>query len=140
MSINNLRPVLVVDDSLAMGKVIQGLLGRNGILDVDLAQSVPAALDQMRLRNYRLVICDFFLGDQTGHDLHVEMANKPAWADTPFLLLTNQPEKAAELFGQGALRTWLTKPFTAEALRERIESALADTLNIYPRLATGTHP
>ncbi|MCP8940333.1 response regulator [Alsobacter sp. SYSU M60028] len=118
-------PILVVDDSPAMHRVIAEILSRCGVEDVEFANGVSDAVRKLSARAYSLVISDYWLGEQTGHDLHAAMASKRDWQDTPLILLTNQPDRADELFGQGGNRFWLTKPFTAQGLRGKIESALS---------------
>lgn len=113
--------VLIVDDSPAMHKVLSDLLLRLGISDIEVAPSLPEALGKLRTRSYGLVISDSLVGEATGRELHAAMAASSDLAETPLILLTNQPER----HGEGAQRFVLPKPFTQQSLRRKIENALA---------------
>ncbi len=118
------RAVLIVDDSLASGHAIGGVLRRSGIEDVDVASSLSAALEQLSRRRYSLVIADYFVGDATGLELRLAMRDLPLAANVAFILLSNRCARDKEGAVNGC--TSLTKPVDPRLLRELVASSLAE--------------
>jgi Response regulator receiver domain len=58
-NLNTSLPVLVVDDSPTMTQIISDLVRKVGFTDVDIAHDGHSALDQLRHRQYGLVLSDW---------------------------------------------------------------------------------
>src|SRR4051794_30841339 len=117
-------PVLVVDDSAVMRKVICLSLDELDIRRVDTAVSGEEAFQKLRTRRYSLVICDYIMPGMSGLQLFGAMYADPTMRDTPFLLMTTQDAGAGTTLREyERLKAIAIKPFTTEALKRRIEEA-----------------
>jgi two-component system, sensor histidine kinase ChiS len=112
--------LLIVDDFPPMLKILRAHLGEIALTDVDAATSAAQALSMLERRDYDLLIVDFYLGDRTGHDLVQALAGNHVHGETPSIIITGEPDRAARDLGFQV--DWLKKPFTAQELRHRIES------------------
>lgn len=61
--------VLVVDDSATMTRIISDLVKKLGFVDVDIAHDGQAALDQLRQKQYGLVLSDWEMQPMSGEQL-----------------------------------------------------------------------
>jgi two-component system chemotaxis response regulator CheY len=118
------KPVLVVDDSLVMAKILGGMLAEIGVTDIETALGVGEALERLERRDFGLVISDWHMPPLTGGDLVRAMRERPGLAGIPVVLATarSSPGPGAEGI---PVETIAVKPFTAQKLRERIEAACA---------------
>ncbi len=66
MALDHLMPVLVVDDTVAIVRIIRTLLKHIRLLEFDEAGDGPAALTKMRSKRYGLVISDWNMETTTG--------------------------------------------------------------------------
>lgn len=120
------RAVLIVDDSIASGRAIGGVLRRAGIDEVDVAESLSAAIEQLNRRQYAVVIADYFVGDSTGLVLRTAMRDMPQAANVAFILLSNRgAECCAAVTDQCSS---LTKPVDPRRLRDMVEASLAEAI------------
>jgi two-component system, chemotaxis family, chemotaxis protein CheY len=116
MSFDRSLPVLVVDDTYAIIRIVRTLLNAHGVLDVEGAGSGPEAIRKLSQRDYGLVISDYGMTPMSGADLKLIMDSRPEWSGIPFLLMTTQElAKRAKLDRPNAPAS-IMKPFTAEAL------------------------
>lgn len=116
------KPVLVVDDSLVMAKILGGLLAQIGVTDVETAVGVGEALERLERRHFGLVISDWHMPPLTGADLVRAMRERPGLAGIPVVLATTRAHPGAVADGI-PVETIAVKPFTAQTLRDRIEAA-----------------
>lgn len=116
------KPVLVVDDSLVMAKILGGLLAQIGVTDVETAVGVGEALARLQRRDFGLVISDWHMPPLTGADLVRAMRERPDLAGIPVVLATARAHPGPGTEGI-PVETIAVKPFTAQTLRERIEAA-----------------
>jgi two-component system chemotaxis response regulator CheY len=125
MSLDFSTPVLVVDDSTTMGRIISTLLRQIGFQNVDIAHGGTTALAKMRASPYGLVISDWNMQPVTGLDLLKQIRSDEAHARTCFVMITAEAHKehvwaAREAGADG----YIVKPFTAQILQARLISAL----------------
>ncbi len=118
------RAVLIVDDSIASGRAISGVLRRAGIDDVDVAGSLPAAIERLANRRDGVVIADYLVGDSTGLVLRTAMLDMPLAADVAFILLSNRGGE--DCSGLSDRCSSLTKPVDPRRLRDLVEASLAE--------------
>jgi DNA-binding response OmpR family regulator len=112
--------ILIVDDFPPMLKILRSQLAEIGLTDVDAAGGARQALTALDHRDYDLLIVDHYLGDSTGQEILQSLAARHRDGETPSIIITGEPERAARDIG--AMLDWLRKPFTAQQLRRRIES------------------
>jgi two-component system chemotaxis response regulator CheY len=118
--------VLLVDDSVAISRVIHGLLRRIGFDNIDGTAGGLSALEKLRARAYPLIICDKNMQPITGLDLlHAIRADRKL-ADSCFVLVSADSRRDAVVAARKAgADGYIVKPFTAEALRSAIEKAMS---------------
>jgi two-component system chemotaxis response regulator CheY len=127
MSADVSLPILVVEDSTATGRVICGLLKHLGFEKVDLAHGGTTALAKMRKAGYGLVISDWNMHPITGLDLLRQMRSEASFAKAKFIMMTAEASMDHVVAAKAAgVDNFIVKPFTAQVLKEKIESVLAD--------------
>src|ERR1700674_2151386 len=120
------QPVLVVDDSRAMTTILRKLLQEIGFADVDDVHDGGSALECLRRKSYRVMISDWEMQPMTGPQLVHAIRQDPALSDTRLILITAHGLREDESWLVGA-DGYLSKPFTAPVLREKIEEVLSSS-------------
>ena len=87
---NDLIHILCVDDEKHFLSIEKSFLERGGGLSVDVACTVPEALEMMMIKKYDVIISDYRLPGQNGIDLlkHLRSSNN----GIPFIMLTGRGE------------------------------------------------
>jgi two-component system chemotaxis response regulator CheY len=126
MSVNHSMPVLVVDDYQAIVRIIHNLLRQAGFADIDGASDGEEALAKMKERKYGLVIADWYMNPVDGLELIKQAKADDGLRDTPIILVSAEaaPENIETARSAGAAG-YLLKPFDAQTLKARIETALS---------------
>jgi CheY-like chemotaxis protein/Tfp pilus assembly protein PilF len=121
------KRVLIVDEHAAMRSSLRAILGALGVVQVEMAGTANDAIRRLQNKSFDIIICDYFLGEGTdGQQLLEQLRhNKLIRLQTVFVMVTGERAyervvSAVEL----APDDYLIKPFTAEALRRRLERAL----------------
>src|SRR5262245_55024221 len=128
MSVDHSVPILVVEDFNTISRIICGLLKKAGFENVDAVEDGPAALAKMRECNYRLVISDWNMVPMTGYGLLNAIRSDEALAKTCFIMITAETSMDKLIAARRAgVDSYLIKPFSAEAMKAKIEEALART-------------
>jgi tetratricopeptide (TPR) repeat protein len=118
---------LVVDDYPGMRSALKMTLSNFGVSKIDMAASASEVLFKVQHNRYNLIMCDFNLGDgRDGQQLLEELRHR-GWIslDSVFVMVTAEAgyEKVvatAEL----APDDYLIKPFSAELMRNRLDTIL----------------
>jgi two-component system, chemotaxis family, chemotaxis protein CheY len=118
--------VLVVDDQPIVTGLLKRMLGAMGLTDVASAADGFEGLAMLRERRFALVIADIGMTPMTGLQMLRAMRADPALKDLPVLIMTARRDEAPhEEARRARVNGYLTKPFTAETLREAISRILA---------------
>ncbi len=119
----NARRVLVIDDELAVLRVVGLLLERNGF-SVDTASSAPEALELLKTRRYQVVLSDIIMPELSGVEFLREMRRYDL--DVPVILMTAGPtlDSALDAISYGA-QQYLLKPVEPDALVQSVGRAAA---------------
>jgi two-component system, chemotaxis family, chemotaxis protein CheY len=122
---NNLR-FLVVDDFATMRRVMKKFLNDLGYLEVAEAEDGDGALKILREGNIDFLVTDWNMPGMAGLDLLKEARADPALANLRVLMVTaeDKRQQIVEAIRAG-VNGYLVKPFTADALKERIDQVLA---------------
>jgi tetratricopeptide (TPR) repeat protein len=150
MQENSQPTVLVVDPNPGIRANLQNMLNQSGISRVEYAVNAGTAVKQLGRKGYDVILCEYDLGGgsgagsegQDGQQLLEDLRHHkiiPPWAI--FIMLTSEAAydkvvSAAEL----SPTEYILKPFTAEALNQRIQRALARRaamLPAYQQIAQG---
>ncbi|MEA2944872.1 MAG: two-component system, chemotaxis family, chemotaxis protein CheY [Alphaproteobacteria bacterium] len=116
--------VLVVDDSHAMTAILRRLLHEIGYTDVDQVHDGGSALENLSRKPYGLMISDWEMPTMNGPQLVKAIRENPALVDPCMILITAHGLRQDEAWLVGA-DGYLSKPFTAPMLREKIEEVLS---------------
>jgi len=127
MAVDLTRPVMVVDDSRTVARILQSLLRSLGFTQVETAASGDEALAKLREQPYGLVVSDWNMRPMSGFDLLKTVRDDAARRDTPFILVSADdfPDKAEATRAAGG-GAYLPKPFDAQALRGKIAAVLGE--------------
>lgn len=116
-------PVLVVDDSRTMTTIISKLARDVGFTDVDQANDGPSALERLREKKYGLLLSDWDMAPMNGTELTKQVRKEPLNAGIPIIMITAKGD--ADIAWLSGADGYLTKPFKAQDLREKIEEIAA---------------
>ena len=120
--------VLLVDDNVAHGQILQRYLGAWGLRLTTVEGGVPALNTLLAAKDdpFALVITDLVMPDMDGFALARAIQRNPDLADTPLILLTAFDERG---LGEQALAAsfaaYLVKPLHRTQLLETVIAALA---------------
>lgn len=126
--VDTAMPILVVDDSRAMTRIMATLLQQIGFSDVDQVNDGASALQSLKSKSYGLVISDWEMQPMNGPELVQAVRDDAALAATPVILVTTEGARDDGAWLSGA-DGFLPKPFTPNALREKIEEVLARSVD-----------
>lgn len=119
-------PVLIVDDYKTMLRIVRSLLRQLGFTDVEEATDGTSALTKLRSRPFGLVISDWNMQPMSGIDLLREVRGDPELAHLPFIMITLETRSESTVVAKEAgVTDCIVKPFNAETLRSKIETALS---------------
>lgn len=120
-------PILVVDDYKTTIKIVHGLLRQLGFTDLDEAANGEEALRKLRERPYQLVISDWNMEPMTGIELLRSVRADSALRGTPFIMITAESKVENVVAAkQAGANNYIVKPFSAEALKQKIASIFGD--------------
>lgn len=118
--------ILVVDDSSTMRTILRGMLAQIGFRSIEEADSGEAALALLKGRSFSLVISDWNMGGMSGLDLLREFRRLRVPGTSRFIFATSERswghQTSAKIDGADG---FITKPFNIEALKAKVETALA---------------
>ena len=124
MAANLSMPVLVVEDSQTTVRIVRALLSRIGFKHVDDAPDGLTALVKMSERKYDLVIADWNMEPMNGYELLKQVRSDPRFAKTRIILMTAESNGEHVVAAKRAgASNYIGKPFTAEALKAKIDSS-----------------
>jgi two-component system chemotaxis response regulator CheY len=121
MPVDLSMPVLVVEDSRIMGRILRNLLMMIGFRHVDNAFDGTTALSTLRNKHYGLVISDWNMQPMTGLMLLQKVRADPVLGGIPFIIVTVESDLANVTAAKGAgASNYIVKPFNGETLKARI--------------------
>ncbi|MGB0910173.1 MAG: chemotaxis response regulator CheY [Nitrospirales bacterium] len=118
--------VLVVDDMSTMRRIVKTVLKQIGYSDISEAENGQDALTKLKVGGFGLVVSDWNMPVMPGIEL---LRNVRADADLkslPFLMVTAEAQKENIIEAvQAGVSNYVVKPFTADALQEKLEKIFA---------------
>lgn len=115
-----MRHVLLVDDSGTMRSIIKRSLIAAGVESVTEASDGAAALEQFAPDRFDLVLTDWNMPIKNGLELTRDI--RATGSAIPIVMITTEAEKNRVLEAiQAGVSDYLVKPFTPEALREKLD-------------------
>ena len=117
---------LVVDDSPTMRRIVRNTLKGLGYEDVVEAEDGKDALAKLYAEPMDFIITDWNMPNMPGIDLLRAIRLDPALKHTPVLMVTAEAAKENVVTAvQAGVNNYIVKPFTAAALKERIDLILS---------------
>ncbi|HYR86555.1 MAG TPA: ATP-binding protein [Terriglobia bacterium] len=121
------KQILVVDDEIHITELIFDVLARQGAR-IDLANSGMEALEQIKKKNYDVIICDQRMPGLSGQRLYRLVESLNPELQSRFLFVTGDVvnDQTKRFFTQAGVQ-YIRKPFRIQELVEAIESVLNRT-------------
>jgi len=120
--INKSLPILVVDDSPTMTRMISDLIRKIGFTDIDTEHDGTSALHRLRQKRYGLVLSDWEMKPMSGEELFKKIRQDKMIGNVPIILITATAGRGASWLAGAA--AYLRKPFNENDLKTAIERVL----------------
>jgi DNA-binding response OmpR family regulator len=127
--------ILVVDDFAQFRQTIKTMLVRLGATAVDQASNAAQALTLCMGNEYDIFLCDYNLGEgQDGQQLLEELHERSILRKGSLFLMVTAETTSAQVMGaiEYSPDTYLTKPFTAEELAQRLKRLILRNEKLQP--------
>lgn len=115
--------VLIVDDSAAIRKILQRMLGQAGFTlgKVTEAADGVEALEKLKAQPVNLILSDINMPNMDGIQLLTELKSKAESKHIPVIMITTEggEAKVMEALGLGA-SGYIRKPFTSVQIKEKL--------------------
>ena len=118
--------ILIVDDMMTMRKLTSKICREMGFTDITEAVDGAKAWEAIASAtpSFGLIVSDWNMPNSTGLDLLKRVRGDSRFGKLPFVLVTAEAEKEQIIEAvKAGVSEYLIKPFTAEKLKERLESA-----------------
>ncbi len=117
--------ILVVDDFSTMRRIIKNILKEIGYTNVDEADDGSTALEKLKSARFDFVVTDWNMPNMPGIELLKAIRQDPELKAMPVLMVTAEAAKENVVTAVAAgVSNYIVKPFTAAALKERIDLIL----------------
>jgi len=114
--------VLVVDDMSTMRRILKDVLKQIGFSDMVEAENGQEALNKLKVGDIGLIVSDWNMPVMRGIELLRAVRADAELRHLPFLMVTAEAQKGNIIEAvQAGVSNYVVKPFTAEALREKLE-------------------
>jgi two-component system chemotaxis response regulator CheY len=118
------KSILVVDDAKTMTAIIARILKDANYTDVDRVHDGIAALENLRQKEYDLVITDWMMSPISGPELIKRIRADERFSKVRTILITALHDKDDAAWLDGA-DGYITKPFDPRDLTEKVEYVLS---------------
>ena len=120
--------VLVVDDMSTMRRIVKNVLKQIGFSNMVEAENGQDALSKLKEGDIGLIVSDWNMPVMQGIELLRAVRADPELKHLPFLMVTAEAQKENIIEAvQAGVSNYVVKPFTAEALQEKLEKIFAKT-------------
>ncbi|MBE9529038.1 MAG: chemotaxis response regulator CheY [Proteobacteria bacterium] len=114
--------ILVVDDFSTMRRIIKNILKELGYTNVDEADDGSTGLEKLKGGNFDFVVTDWNMPNMPGIDLLKAIRSDGDLKKLPVLMVTAEAAKENIVEAvEAGVSNYIVKPFTAAALKERID-------------------
>jgi len=114
--------ILIVDDFSTMRRIIKNLLRDLGFNNTAEADDGSSALPMLKNSNFDFLITDWNMPGMTGIDLLRAVREDENLSSLPVLMVTAEAKRDQIIAAaQVGVNGYVVKPFTATALKEKIE-------------------
>jgi two-component system chemotaxis response regulator CheY len=114
--------ILIVDDFATMRRIMKNILKQIGFSNIIEADDGTTAMEELKKTSVDLIISDWNMPKMTGLDLLKKVRSTDGLKDVPFLMVTAEAQKQNVIDAvQAGVTNYVVKPFTAEAISEKLE-------------------
>ncbi|MCK4485236.1 MAG: chemotaxis response regulator CheY [Desulfobacterales bacterium] len=114
--------ILVVDDFATMRRIVKNVLKQIGFTKIVEADDGSTALAVLQKDKIDLIVSDWNMPKVTGLELLKTVRSDESMKAIPFLMVTAEAQKDYVIQAvQAGVSNYVVKPFTAEALKEKLE-------------------
>jgi two-component system chemotaxis response regulator CheY len=114
--------ILIVDDFATMRRIMKNILKQIGFSNIIEADDGTTALEELKKTSVDLIISDWNMPKMTGLDLLKQVRSMDDLKAVPFLMVTAEAQKQNVIDAvQAGVTNYVVKPFTAEAISEKLE-------------------
>ncbi|MBW1794727.1 MAG: chemotaxis response regulator CheY [Deltaproteobacteria bacterium] len=118
--------ILVVDDFATMRRIVKNVLKQIGFTKIVEADDGSTALAVLQKDKIDLIVSDWNMPKVTGLELLKTVRSDESMKAIPFLMVTAEAQKDSVIQAvQAGVSNYVVKPFTAEALKEKMEKIFA---------------
>lgn len=115
---------LVVDDSRVMRGMVMQTLKQLDLVEFDFAEASTGneALDKFDAEQTEIVFCDWNMPGMNGIEFARQLRSMPWAKHVPVVMITSESAdgKQQEAFNQARITCYITKPFTADEIKEKL--------------------
>jgi two-component system chemotaxis response regulator CheY len=113
--------IMVVDDMSTMRRIVKNLLKQLGFANVEEAENGQEALIKLKADKFGFVVSDWNMPVMSGIQLLRAIRADESLKSIPVLMVTAEAQKENIIEAvQAGVSNYVVKPFTAEALQEKI--------------------
>ena len=118
-------PVLVVDDSSTMRRIVKQCLAKCGFTNVTEAANGAEALERCSEQQFACVLTDWNMPKVDGLQLTVQLRQNPNYAKVPIMMVTTEGGKkdVIEALTKG-VNSYIVKPFTPDVVKSKMDDLL----------------
>ena len=114
--------ILIVDDFATMRRILKNILKQLGFKNLVEADDGTTAWEVLEGQKIDLIISDWNMPKMTGLELLKKVRASDTYKGTPFLMVTAEAQKQNVIEAvQAGVSNYVVKPFTAEAISEKLE-------------------
>jgi two-component system, chemotaxis family, chemotaxis protein CheY len=114
--------ILIVDDFSTMRRIIKNLLRDLGFSNTHEADDGVTALPMLKSGDFQFLVTDWNMPGMTGIDLLKAVRADEKLHTLPVLMVTAEAKRDQIIeAAQAGVNGYVVKPFTAQALKEKIE-------------------
>lgn len=118
--------VLVVDDFATMRRIVSNVLRQIGFQNIVEADDGTSALSILKKGDIGLIVSDWNMPNMSGLELLRAVRGDAALKGIPFLMVTAEAQKDSVIQAvQAGVNNYVVKPFTADALKEKLDKMFA---------------
>lgn len=113
--------IMVVDDMSTMRRIVKNVLKQLGFTNIEEAENGKEALEKLKGEPYGFVVSDWNMPVMTGIDMLRAIRADEALKQIPVLMVTAEAQKENIIEAvQAGVSNYIVKPFTAEALQDKM--------------------
>ena len=117
--------ILIVDDFATMRRILKNILKQLGFKNLVEADDGTTAWDVLESQEIDLIISDWNMPKMTGLELLKKVRDSTQYKTAPFLMVTAEAQKQNVIEAvQAGVSNYVVKPFTAEAISDKLNKIL----------------